>query len=157
MNLHVLVVTHPHRIGKQNYKIHRNFLPIRLIYSNHHIILKKMGSVPHKSGKYICCFLHITWFTQNLIFHQPTAENNPRSPALGQKVMCNLIYNRRRSERSDQNTSWRQFSSVEPRKRSCTFFYRIYPKENIAYAGVLQIFHTKNRWDIENFAFDVWW
>jgi hypothetical protein len=21
----------------------------------------------------------------------------------------------------------------------------------------LQIFHTKNRWDIENFAFDAWW
>jgi hypothetical protein len=68
-------------------------------------------------------------------------------------LMGNLLHNRRCCERSDQNTSWRHFSSVDvaPRKGSFTFFYRIYPKENIT--DVLQIFHTKNRWDIENFAF----
>jgi hypothetical protein len=35
--------------------------------------------------------------------------------------------------RSDQKTSWRHSSSVDvaPWKRLCTFFYRIYPKENI--------------------------
>jgi hypothetical protein len=39
------------------------------------------------------------------------------------------------------------FSSVDvaPWKRSYTFLYRIYPKENIVYTGVLQIFHTQNR------------
>jgi hypothetical protein len=33
------------------------------------------------------------------------------------------------------------FSSVDvaPRKRSCTFFYRIYPKENTVYTGILKI------------------
>jgi hypothetical protein len=34
---------------------------------------------------------------------------------------------------------------IAPCKRSCSFFYMIYPKENIVSAGVLQIFHTKNR------------
>jgi hypothetical protein len=33
----------------------------------------------------------------------------------------------------------------------------IYPKENIVNLGVLPILHAKNRWDIENFAFDAWW
>jgi hypothetical protein len=38
--------------------------------------------------------------------------------------------NRRRCRWWDQNTSWRHFSSVDvaPRKRSCAFFYRIFPK-----------------------------
>jgi hypothetical protein len=41
---------------------------------------------------------------------------------------------------------------VAPRKRLCTFFYRIYPTGNIIYyASVLQIRHTAN------FAFDTWW
>jgi hypothetical protein len=68
--------------------------------------------------------------------------------------MGNLLSNRRRCERIDQNTSWRHFSSVDeaPRKRSCTFFCIIDPKENI----VLQIFHIKNRWDIDNFTFNAW-
>jgi hypothetical protein len=39
---------------------------------------------------------------------------------------------------------------VAPRKISCTFVCRIYPKENINYTGVLQIFHTKIRLDIES-------
>jgi hypothetical protein len=30
-----------------------------------------------------------------------------------------------------------------------------FQKENIVYTGVLQIFHTKNRLHIENYAFDV--
>jgi hypothetical protein len=44
-----------------------------------------------------------------------------------------------------QNTSWRHLSSIDvaPRKISCTFFYRIYPKENIAYTGVLQVVQRK--------------
>jgi hypothetical protein len=61
---------------------------------------------------------------------------------------------------SDQNTSWRHFFSVDVAARMdrvIFFYYRIDPKENIVYAGVLQIFHTKNRWDIENFAFDACW
>jgi hypothetical protein len=68
--------------------------------------------------------------------------------------MGNPLYNRWRCERSDQNTSWRHISSVDvaPQKNSCTFVYRIYPNENIVYTGVLHIFHTKNRWDIDNFA-----
>jgi hypothetical protein len=39
----------------------------------------------------------------------------------------------------------RNFSSVDvaQRKILCTFFYRIYPTENIVYADVLQIFHKK--------------
>jgi hypothetical protein len=71
-------------------------------------------------------------------------------------ILGNLLYNRQHCQRSDQRTSlflcWR--STAE---RLCTFFYRIYPKENIVYSSVLQIFHMKNRWDIENFAFDAWW
>jgi hypothetical protein len=44
-------------------------------------------------------------------------------------------------------TKRRHFSSLDvaPRKRLCTFFYRIFQKENIAYTGVLQIFRRKNR------------
>jgi hypothetical protein len=63
------------------------------------------------------------------------------------RTMVNLLYNRRRCERSDQKTSWRHCSSVDvaPRNRLCTFFDRIYPKENIVYTGILPIFHTKNR------------
>jgi hypothetical protein len=40
-------------------------------------------------------------------------------------------------ERIDHKTSGRHFSSVDvaPRKRSCTFLYRIYSKENFAYTG----------------------
>jgi hypothetical protein len=73
-------------------------------------------------------------------------------------LMGNLSYNRWRWEWSDQNTSWRHLSSVDvaPQKRSCTFFYRIYPNENIVYSGVLPIFHPKNRCGIENFAFDAY-
>jgi hypothetical protein len=46
----------------------------------------------------------------------------------------NVLYNKRRCEWSDQNTSWRHFSSVDvaPRKRSRTFWYRIDSKENKA-------------------------
>jgi hypothetical protein len=40
---------------------------------------------------------------------------------------------------------------VAPRKRSCTF-YGVYPKENIVYTGVLQIFRQG---DIEGIAFDT--
>jgi hypothetical protein len=38
--------------------------------------------------------------------------------------------NRRHCRRWDQKTSWRHISSVDvaPRKRLCTFFYRIFPK-----------------------------
>jgi hypothetical protein len=32
-----------------------------------------------------------------------------------------------------------------------------FQKENIVYAGILQIFHTHTRWDIDNSAFDAWW
>jgi hypothetical protein len=32
-----------------------------------------------------------------------------------------------------------------------------FQKENIVYTGVLQIFHKKNRWDLENSAFGAWW
>jgi hypothetical protein len=97
----------------------------------------------------------------------PNKRSNPDhsySNALSQEVlgdvagiaMENLLYDRRLCERRDQKTSWRHFSSVDvaPRKRSCTFFYMIYPKENIVYTGVVQIFYRKNRWDIDNFAFD---
>jgi hypothetical protein len=47
-----------------------------------------------------------------------------------------LFDNRWRCERSDQKTLCCHFSSVDvaPRKRLCTFLYRIYPKENIVYA-----------------------
>jgi hypothetical protein len=40
----------------------------------------------------------------------------------------------------------RNFSSVDvaPRKRSCTFFYRIYPKENIVFTGHPADFSYKN-------------
>jgi hypothetical protein len=62
-------------------------------------------------------------------------------------------------ERSDQNTSWRHFSSVDvaPRKRSCTFFYAWFIQKKALSMPVLQIFHTKNRWDIDNFACDAWY
>jgi hypothetical protein len=33
---------------------------------------------------------------------------------------------------------------IAPWKRLCTFFYRIYPNENIVNTGVMPIFHTKN-------------
>jgi hypothetical protein len=51
-------------------------------------------------------------------------------------TMGNLFYNRWRCEQSNQNTSWSHFPSVDvaPWKRLCTFFYRIYPKENIVYS-----------------------
>jgi hypothetical protein len=34
----------------------------------------------------------------------------------------------------------------------CTGFFQ---KESIVYTGVLHIFHTKNRWDLENSAFNA--
>jgi hypothetical protein len=63
------------------------------------------------------------------------------------REMGDLLYNRWRCKRSDQKTSERHFSSVDAplRKRSCTFFYRIYPKENIVYTGVLQISYGEKR------------
>jgi hypothetical protein len=53
--------------------------------------------------------------------------------------MENLLYDGRLCEQSDQKSA---SVGVAPRKR---FFYWIYPKENIVYTGVLQIFHMKNR------------
>jgi hypothetical protein len=42
------------------------------------------------------------------------------------------------------------------RGKDCVHFsIGFFKKKN--YTGILQIFHTKNRWDIENFAFDAWW
>jgi hypothetical protein len=51
--------------------------------------------------------------------------------------MGNLLYNKRRCEQSDQKTWWHHFSSddVAPQKRLWTFFYRIYPKENIVFTA----------------------
>jgi hypothetical protein len=75
----------------------------------------------------------------------------------GEPAMPALYYNIWRWEQSDQKTSWCHFSSVDvaPQKRLCTFFCRINPTENIVNTGVLEIFHMKNQWDIENFPFDV--
>jgi hypothetical protein len=49
------------------------------------------------------------------------------------------------SRRSDQKTSWHRFSCVDvaPGKRLRTFFYRIYPKENIVYTGSCSFFIWK--------------
>jgi hypothetical protein len=61
------------------------------------------------------------------------------------QVNGNLLDNRRRCEQSDLTTSWRHFSSVDvaPRKRLCTFFYRIYPKKALSIPASCRFFIRK--------------
>jgi hypothetical protein len=67
--------------------------------------------------------------------------------------MRNLLHNRWRSEQRDQNTSWRHFSSVDvtPRKRSCTFYCRSYPPQNIC--PYCRFFIRKT----DEIVFGAWW
>jgi hypothetical protein len=62
-------------------------------------------------------------------------------PMLGFHSMGMLLYN------SDQRTSWRHFSSLDVRTCSTAEKVVCIYQKNFVYAGVLQIFHRKNRFD----------